>query len=222
MKMPASSDIFLFADFRLDRTGGGLFRRDRHGAFTPVTIGSRALDLLAALIERRGDVVSKEEVMAAVWPKTTVEEALAIDPNFAMARGFLGLAQRYIGRAEETEAHVLEALRLSPRDRLRYHWLFYAGAAKANLGEWAQAQPWLRKSIDANRNYPLPFFYLAACLARLARLDEAHSEVKAGLAGNPRFTLRRYRAGAESDNAVYLTQRERIIEGMRMAGVPEG
>jgi adenylate cyclase len=75
MKMQASSDIFLFADFRLDRAGGGLFRRVDHGAFAPVTIGSRALDLLAALIERRGDVVSKEEIMAAVWPKMAVEEA---------------------------------------------------------------------------------------------------------------------------------------------------
>jgi TolB-like protein len=75
MKMPASSEILLFADFRFDPAGGGLFRRDARGAFAPVTIGSRALDLLAALIDRRGDVISKEEIMAAVWPKTAVEEA---------------------------------------------------------------------------------------------------------------------------------------------------
>ena len=36
---------------------------------------SRALDLLTVLIERRGDVVSKDEIMAAVWPKMAVEEA---------------------------------------------------------------------------------------------------------------------------------------------------
>jgi TolB-like protein/DNA-binding winged helix-turn-helix (wHTH) protein len=74
MKMLTSSDIFLFAEFRLDRADGGLSRRDIHGAFVPVAIGSRALDLLAVLIERRGDVVSKEEIMAAVWPKMAVEE----------------------------------------------------------------------------------------------------------------------------------------------------
>ena len=72
--MPASSDIFLFADFRLDRAGGGLYRLANHGAFAPVMIGSRALDLLAVLIERRGDVVSKDEIMAAVWPRMAVEE----------------------------------------------------------------------------------------------------------------------------------------------------
>jgi TolB-like protein len=75
MKMSASSDIFLFADFRFDHAGGGLFRRDEHGGFAPVAIGSRALDLLAVLIEQGGDVVSKEEIMASVWPKMAVEEA---------------------------------------------------------------------------------------------------------------------------------------------------
>ena len=53
MKMQASSDSFLFEEFRLDRLGGGLFRRDDQGAFVPVAIGSRALDILTALIERR-------------------------------------------------------------------------------------------------------------------------------------------------------------------------
>src|SRR6516165_12038072 len=74
MKMQASSDSFLFEEFRLDRLGGGLFRRDGQGAFAPVAIGSRALDILAALIERHGEIVSKEEIIAAVWPKTVVAE----------------------------------------------------------------------------------------------------------------------------------------------------
>jgi hypothetical protein len=30
-----------------------------------------------------------------------------------------------------------------------------------------------------------------------------------------------HRAHIQSDNAVYLAQRERVAEGMRMAGVPE-
>jgi hypothetical protein len=80
---------------------------------------------------------------------------------------------------------------------------------------------WLRKSIGANRNNSWTYFILAACLAHLGWLDEARREVKAGLAINPGFTIRRFRAGAESDNTVYLAQRERIIEGMRMARVPE-
>ena len=109
-----------------------------------------------------------------------LEHALAIDPNFAIARAFLGLAQRYIGRAEETEAQVLEALRLSPRDRFRYHWLFYVGAAKANLGEWAQALPWLRKSIDANRklSLALPLFGSLPRATRPARRRAHRGETR--------------------------------------------
>jgi hypothetical protein len=37
----------------------------------------------------------------------------------------------------------------------------------------------------------------------------------------PEFTVAKFRAGARSENPVYLAQRERLYEGMRKAGVPE-
>ena len=70
-----SSAVFLFEDFRLDRHGGGLFRRDDDGAFTAVAIGSRGLDILGVLIDRAGEVVSKDEIIAAVWSGTVVEDS---------------------------------------------------------------------------------------------------------------------------------------------------
>jgi adenylate cyclase len=71
----ATADIFLFEDFRLDRRGDGLSRRDEHGAFVPVAIGPRALDVLGVLVERAGKLVGKEEIMGAVWGRTVVENA---------------------------------------------------------------------------------------------------------------------------------------------------
>jgi DNA-binding winged helix-turn-helix (wHTH) protein len=68
-------DIYLFDDFRLDRRGGGLFRCAEAGDPVRVSLGSRALDVLRVLIERHGDLVPKDELMAAVWPNTVVEEA---------------------------------------------------------------------------------------------------------------------------------------------------
>src|SRR5436853_259003 len=41
----------------------------------PVRLGSRAFDILAALVERAGEVVGKEELIARAWPQTFVEEA---------------------------------------------------------------------------------------------------------------------------------------------------
>jgi adenylate cyclase len=70
----ASPDVFLFGRFRLHRRGGGLLRQDAAGAWAPVEIGTRAVDVLAVLIERRGDLVSRDEIMRAVWPGTVVEE----------------------------------------------------------------------------------------------------------------------------------------------------
>jgi adenylate cyclase len=75
MEAIASSEVFLFEDFRLDRRGGGLFRRDDNGSFTAVAISSRGLNILGVLIERAGEVVSKDEIIAAVWPGTVVEES---------------------------------------------------------------------------------------------------------------------------------------------------
>src|SRR5580692_11052801 len=67
------SDIFLFNDFRLDRRG--LFRREGPNTLVPVKIGSRALDVLRMLIERPGELVLKDELVAAVWSGVVIEES---------------------------------------------------------------------------------------------------------------------------------------------------
>ena len=41
----------------------------------PIPVGPRAFDLLCALAERRGGLVSKAELLDAVWPDVDVEEA---------------------------------------------------------------------------------------------------------------------------------------------------
>jgi TolB-like protein/Tfp pilus assembly protein PilF len=150
------------------------------------------------------------------------ERALALDRNLAISHASIGFAKHVLGRGQETEAHINEALRLSPRDTLVFIWMVYVGIAKGQLNAYADAAEWLRRSIEANRNYPTAHFCLAGTLALLGSLDEARATAKAGLALNPSFTLRRFRAGAASDNAKYLAGRERLIEGMRLAGVPEG
>jgi tetratricopeptide (TPR) repeat protein len=98
----------------------------------------------------------------------------------------------------------------------------FVGSAKLWLGADAEAVVWLRRSIEANRDYPLAHFHLAVALAHLGELDEARAAVQAGLALQPSFTVRRYRANAQSSHPTYLAGRERNYEGMRMAGVPEG
>jgi adenylate cyclase len=66
--------VALFGDFLLDRSAGGLFRLDEYGNRVPLPLGSRALDVLSVLVERHGDLVSKQTIMDSVWSDTVVEE----------------------------------------------------------------------------------------------------------------------------------------------------
>lgn len=61
---------YSFDDFRFIPTQQLLLYQD-----TPVRLGSRALDILAELVERPGEVVGKRELMARAWPSSVVEES---------------------------------------------------------------------------------------------------------------------------------------------------
>ena len=210
----AIADVYFASNFSLDNQG------------------ARALAAEAAL--KRVLSVAPEHAAAHSWlgrlligtnrPSQGIaqcERALTLDRNLAGAHAFIGLGKSAVGRAEETEAHVQEALRLSPRDTLTYRWSLIAGLAKLSLGEDEEAISWLNRSIENNRNFAVVHFSLAAALAHLDQADDARSAVNAGLALDPTFTIDRFRAGTPSNNPVFLARRERIALGMRKAGVPE-
>ena len=71
----ASSAVFVFDKYRLDRRGGGLIREGDEGGLVQVALGSRALDILTLLVERCGELVSKEQIFAAVWRQTAIEDS---------------------------------------------------------------------------------------------------------------------------------------------------
>jgi TolB-like protein len=152
------------------------------------------------------------------------ENALALDRNLAGAHALIGFAKYLIGRSAETEAHVNEALRLSPRDHLAHRWFLWVALAKAQLNLDNEAIVWLSRSLDANRNHSIVHFLFAAVLARLGELEQARAALQEGLALDPSFTIRRYRDATNSfsDNPAFLAGRERTMKGMRLAGVPEG
>jgi len=108
---------------------------------SPVHLGARALDILIALIERAGQVVSSAELFAIVWPNTSIEES-GLRVHIAALRKALGDGQsgrRLIisvrgrgymfaeeaGREEKksanrnpTEVIAFEQFRLFPAERL--------------------------------------------------------------------------------------------------------
>jgi TolB-like protein/Flp pilus assembly protein TadD len=150
------------------------------------------------------------------------EHALRLDRNVAAAHAGIGIAKFFLGRSAETEGHVLEALRLSPRDLRAHQWLHIVGAAKFQLGVYDEAINWLRRGIEANPNFPTAHFSLAAALALHGEVDEAKATATRALALNPSYTIRRLCAIKSSENPTYLAGHERLCEGLRLAGILEG
>ena len=149
------------------------------------------------------------------------ERALAIDRNLAAAHGWIGLGKYFSGRCEETEAHILEAFRISPRDTRVGLWMLTIGIAKIALGNDEEAVASLNRAVELNPNVQATHFYLATALAHLGHIEEAREAARSGLELNPSFTIARLRSMNFSDNPVYLAGRERTYEGLRKAGLSE-
>ncbi|MCA8865116.1 MULTISPECIES: ATP-binding protein [unclassified Halomonas] len=82
--MPKIDEIVEFGSFRLHVAGRMLERKGE-----AVKIGSRSLDLLIALVERPGEVLSRRELMARAWAGLVVDEA-NLRVNIASLRKCLG------------------------------------------------------------------------------------------------------------------------------------
>lgn len=67
---PVTTTIFAFGPFQLDPATRQLTRSGN-----PVRVGSRAFDMLVALVTHHGQVLSRRELMAAAWPGLVVDES---------------------------------------------------------------------------------------------------------------------------------------------------
>ena len=150
------------------------------------------------------------------------ERALALDRNLAQAHAFIGQAKNSLGRDTETEAHVNEALRLSPNDTFAFWWTNHVGYSKLRLDEFGDAAIWFRRSIENNRNYAWPHFGLAGALVQLDDLKAARAAVQQGLALDPNFNIRRMRSKMMAlTHSTLIAKRERLLTDLLHAGMPE-
>ncbi|MGJ7543793.1 ATP-binding protein [Variovorax sp. LT1R16] len=81
---PSTDAMYAFGPFLLLPTQRALL----HGN-EPVRMGSRAFDLLAVLVERAGQIVGKDELLARVWPSSVIDEG-GLRVHVAALRKILG------------------------------------------------------------------------------------------------------------------------------------
>jgi tetratricopeptide (TPR) repeat protein len=121
-----------------------------------------------------------------------------------------------LGRAEEAEADLTNAIRLSPRGPGPDRWHALLGVADLFLCRLESALDQLRKSVEINLNVAMPHFFLAAASALSGRAAEAREARKADLRLDPNFTVARFRNERRSQNPTFLAQRERIYYGPKL------
>ena len=153
--------------------------------------------------------------------------AIELDPNFALAYANKGSELTRIGRATETRAYVEQALRLSPHDPSIgiFHWI--AGRAYFFAEQFAEAVPWLLKSVQARPNLWYNRAYLASAYALSGRPDDgakALAELNRRFAA-PVFTLAvvatHENEATPSSDPLVVGVREKFHEGLRLAGMAE-
>lgn len=139
-------------------------------------------------------------------------KAIDLDPNEADAWATLSDIAVLAGRIEEGLEHMRKAFRLNPFPASWYY--LTLGQAQYAACDYDAAVETLRRE-ETYRTSSRRF--LAASLAQLGRLDEAHAEVELFLVGNPHFTIRHWAATEPFRDAATL---EHFVDGYRKAGLP--
>ena len=94
------------------------------------------------------------------------EQALALDRNLASAHALIGLAKFFLAEARKPKLMSTRRSASLLAILTPIAGCMFVGIAKLQLGADEAAVVWLRRGLEANRNYPLAHFQLAAALAR--------------------------------------------------------
>jgi pimeloyl-ACP methyl ester carboxylesterase len=120
-----TTSVYEFGPFRLELREHRLMRE---GQAIPLT--GKAFLTLRALVERHGELVSKQDLMSEIWPETTVEEN-NLDRNISMVRKALGdqsfietvprVGYRFIAPVSKTAPSTADrATRTATRQEIRF------------------------------------------------------------------------------------------------------
>jgi Tol biopolymer transport system component/DNA-binding winged helix-turn-helix (wHTH) protein len=130
--------VYEFGEFRLDPVARALTRQDQ-----PIALAPKSFDLLVLLVERRGRVLERGELIGELWPDTIVEEA-NLTFQVSTVRKALGQAgskwietvakhgYRFTGPVREIrpeDTRDLEALSMPPGSRVRLGPAMWTGVA---------------------------------------------------------------------------------------------
>ncbi|WP_186294390.1 winged helix-turn-helix domain-containing tetratricopeptide repeat protein [Bradyrhizobium guangdongense] len=144
------------------------------------------------------------------------ETALQLNPNFALAQGYYGLALSYCGRWRDADEAARRAIRLSPRDP--YAPVYFGIAAYARfLGEdYEEAIRLAHESLRQRSDFVGAHRVLTAAAGMAEKTDIARKALQELQRAQPNISLAWI---AEFMPIRLAADRERYLEGFRRAGL---
>jgi TolB-like protein/Flp pilus assembly protein TadD len=145
-------------------------------------------------------------------------KAIELNPNFALAYGYLSIQLAYAGEAEAAIEAGHKAIRLSPRDPELFHFHVAISLAHFVAERYEEAVTWSNKVMAERPETPAWRRVLAASLAQLGQIAEARKAMEGLLSITPGVTATLLR------NIVYFKRPadfDRYIEALCKAGLPE-
>lgn len=176
-----------------------------------------ALKARALLLRARGRF--SEAIVAT-------EALIARNPAEPTSYKELGLNKLYLGETREAVGWFRRADAIAPRDPERWTWLQGLGRALMQLGDDAGAVGALSQAMDSNPAYLRGKAVLAAAEALAGEVDAARRHMAQYLALEPNMTVQRFAeqrssVPPEAVSQVYRQESQRILEGLRRAGMPD-
>lgn len=148
-----------------------------------------------------------------------VDRALFLNPNLASALGVSSWVKTCLGEPQQAVEHAALAMRLSPLDPRLFAWQFNTGLANFCAGNYEDAALWAARSLRHQPNYPSAMRVMAAGHAMAGRNAEAREIIARLRVMDP--ALRLSNLADILPPLRRLDDRNRYIEALRMAGLPE-
>jgi DNA-binding winged helix-turn-helix (wHTH) protein/tetratricopeptide (TPR) repeat protein len=140
-------------------------------------------------------------------------------PDYAFLHKEIGYDKLMMGQPNEALAEFVEADRLEPDSQLRWSWRQGMGLVYLMEGQDQKAIEWLARAALEAPNGGYPTAYLAAAYALVGREQEAHEALAHYLKLWPNTTLQTFRPSIGT--AAFNSNMQRVLEGLRLAGLPE-
>jgi tetratricopeptide (TPR) repeat protein len=198
-----------------------------NGWADPVTNASEAVALARRALSI--DPTDPEVLIRAGWSigslgqrveegLALLEEGVRIDANHALGWTWIAALNAYLGKHDVALDRVQRALRLSPRDPQRNIMISTLANSLFYQGRYHEALSHAEEVLGAEPNQLSQRRLMIASFALLSRLDEATAAAGALLSIDPTTSISGFLGQTPYRRA---EDRARIVEGLRLAGIPE-